>query len=568
MAGKAASNASKKRDVSRREFLSVLFALPLLPGPVSASAAKGEALPSDDWMTRIIASPDDEALRLAYADWLTQKGNPLGEHIRLECELGRLDAAMPEYYTADTRRARLAYEGAKWFESRFAKWSDASTEQVSKKASKTVFSANLRRGMIEELTIDDAELFLAHWKEVFAAAPLIRCLTIEMIEDSEALQRLLTCPALANVRELSFQECELDQEALKAWAASEGCPELRLLEFSNGKLDAQGLTDLLQNGKFPQLTSLSLQGPEFSDEEDHADDSQLHAAIFGAPACPKLEHIEIWACSFLASAALGALNRRKGPLTSVSLDASHLGNDDVEAFLAVQRGALRSLRLSRGKHQGVKLRFESCQRLEELALEDMGLDDRALGDVAASAPQTVRKLLLKGGTMSAIERLTKDSQFRNLRFLDLGDNRIESASVEALVKSELLAQLVALRLGWNKIHARGARSIAGSDKSSNLRFLHLGDNPIGDEGVLALADSPHLQALNWLNIDNTGASEAAVQAVLDSKKLASLNALRADISNRSEDDNSDRVEDMEKRFADRFGTFDMIAKYGFYGRLI
>jgi uncharacterized protein (TIGR02996 family) len=37
----------------------------------------------------IFASPDDDAPRLVYADWLLERGDPLGEFIQIQCMLGR-----------------------------------------------------------------------------------------------------------------------------------------------------------------------------------------------------------------------------------------------------------------------------------------------------------------------------------------------------------------------------------------------------------------------------------------------------------------------------------------------
>jgi uncharacterized protein (TIGR02996 family) len=52
--------------------------------------------PSDAFLRDIIASPDDDAPRLIYADWLDEHGaEARAELIRVQCERARLDAYDP-----------------------------------------------------------------------------------------------------------------------------------------------------------------------------------------------------------------------------------------------------------------------------------------------------------------------------------------------------------------------------------------------------------------------------------------------------------------------------------------
>ena len=40
-------------------------------------------------------SPEDDALRLVYADWLDERGDPRGQFIRVQCELAQLPDDSP-----------------------------------------------------------------------------------------------------------------------------------------------------------------------------------------------------------------------------------------------------------------------------------------------------------------------------------------------------------------------------------------------------------------------------------------------------------------------------------------
>ena len=48
--------------------------------------------PKDPFLAQIAANPDDDALRLVYADWLEERGDPRCELIRLEAEMAHLPA--------------------------------------------------------------------------------------------------------------------------------------------------------------------------------------------------------------------------------------------------------------------------------------------------------------------------------------------------------------------------------------------------------------------------------------------------------------------------------------------
>ena len=45
----------------------------------------------EDFIRAILASPDDDTLRLVFADWLEDQGSPRGEFIRLHCELANTE---------------------------------------------------------------------------------------------------------------------------------------------------------------------------------------------------------------------------------------------------------------------------------------------------------------------------------------------------------------------------------------------------------------------------------------------------------------------------------------------
>lgn len=103
------------------------------------------------FLAAILDDPDDTALRLIYADWLEERGDPRGEFIRLQCEpdrLGRPALAVRE-------RQLLEQHGRDW------------AGPLALVAEELEF----RRGFVEKITVTP-RTFLAHAAELLALAPL------------------------------------------------------------------------------------------------------------------------------------------------------------------------------------------------------------------------------------------------------------------------------------------------------------------------------------------------------------------------------------------------------------
>src|SRR5262245_55108850 len=64
------------------------------------------------FLQAIVADPEDEGVRLIYADWLEEQGNPRGEFIRLQCELEKLSADDPRRPDLEAREKQLLAEHA------------------------------------------------------------------------------------------------------------------------------------------------------------------------------------------------------------------------------------------------------------------------------------------------------------------------------------------------------------------------------------------------------------------------------------------------------------------------
>src|ERR1700677_1851891 len=64
---------------------------------------------SEDFLTEILASPDDDIPRLIYADWLEERGYPRSEFIRVQCEIATLTKT-PKRWTGIYRAETSPHE--------------------------------------------------------------------------------------------------------------------------------------------------------------------------------------------------------------------------------------------------------------------------------------------------------------------------------------------------------------------------------------------------------------------------------------------------------------------------
>jgi uncharacterized protein (TIGR02996 family) len=202
-------------------------------------------------LAAVIAAPEDDAPRLAYAAWLTAQGNPRGEYIEAQVRLARL-RPNPQ------RRKELA--------ERVSELDASMKKELAAEAKKLAQRWEIRRGFIEELRADAGKL-LQDWQPLFAAHP-IRGLRLSDVEaehvraliDAGIVGRLVTIalhgdlgergvsilaesPDLAAIRNLNLAGCSLGDEGLAVLLASPhlACTQLTLRDNDLGDEGVQAL---------------------------------------------------------------------------------------------------------------------------------------------------------------------------------------------------------------------------------------------------------------------------------------------------------------------------------------
>jgi uncharacterized protein (TIGR02996 family) len=217
----------------------------------------------------IAQQPDDESIRLIYADWLDEQGQcERAEFIRIQCER--------EGLLLDNPRRRDLFEREEvLLEAHRDQWLtplrdilDPPQSLVSRlfwtifKRSNDLswhlkYNVEFRRGFVEGLMLSASE-FLTHAADLFGAVPTLRAFTL-CLESDEDIEPLFACPFLRHISDLSlFYDFVRLDAAVKCL---ETCPhlwKLRELSLTSHLLDASCIASLATMPLTSQLTALRL----------------------------------------------------------------------------------------------------------------------------------------------------------------------------------------------------------------------------------------------------------------------------------------------------------------------
>jgi uncharacterized protein (TIGR02996 family) len=223
-------------------------------------------------LAAIVADPDEDALRLVYADWLQENGDEgQAQFIRDWIALDWLEDH------EDEKRQRIAKRLGATAARRGARWLAA----VGVEGADPVYD----RGMVEGAVYSDIDLFLAEAPLLFSRAP-VRDLTIHGIGGNDPLpdllsglgalreltrlrtlhlggngyavwpaawERFITSPHLANVRRAG-----LTDDYMRAFERCDHLAHLEELDLSGNRITATGALSVVQSPRLAHLKRLDL----------------------------------------------------------------------------------------------------------------------------------------------------------------------------------------------------------------------------------------------------------------------------------------------------------------------
>jgi uncharacterized protein (TIGR02996 family) len=206
------------------------------------------AFPDEGFFHALQQNPEDDALRLVFADFLEDRGDDessaRAELIRVQVKLAALSpftsgaAQQSEELTA--RQNELI---ARWQRVFIGEWAD------------TLHGCTFRRGMVEAIHAD-ASAFLDHAERWFAEWPTLGMAKLTGVGDR--LPELAASPWLAHLQGLDLSKNDIDSSALAWLTSSRFICLLQALDLSDNPIGPRGAGLLATTRAADELSELHL----------------------------------------------------------------------------------------------------------------------------------------------------------------------------------------------------------------------------------------------------------------------------------------------------------------------
>lgn len=422
-------------------------------------------------LRKLASNPEDRDALLAYAGWLTQLGDPLGEFIRLDLDLNSRPPDEARKTVFDRWGELLDRHGREWMRPLEAL---GLSPTLYGEFNPTLW---LNHGVVESVTINTPSVLPERAEELFEAAPALRKIT--------------------------FEECPVNMPGLAQVAQLDQVVYLGLRALSLGDEDLRALAESPHLGRLAEL-----------DLNDNPFGAAGAAALAGASQLRSLEALDLNNCAIGpdGTAAL-AHSRILQTVRRLNLGSNSVGADGLRALVASPHLAnLKALFLGWNGlgDEGVQTlaTAPNLGQLEALDLAGNGLTAaavKALAESAVLARLSYLDLTANDALGSAAaQELANWAHANQLKGLKLSRCHLGDEGVLALAMSDRLAGLTKLDVGSNGLTAASAHAVAASAHLADLTELDLRDNNLGPDGVQALLQSPHLGKVETLWLSGTG----------------------------------------------------------------
>jgi len=225
----------------------------------------------DTLLAAVLADPDADAPRRAFAAAKDAQGDPWGAFIRMQLdEAAEADPDSPRRTMLRVRAGEIERVHGASFAAAIAPW---------------VHGYELHRGFVELVTLP-ARAFLDHAPELFARAP-IQHLTLTSL--SGAAAELFASPHLARIRSLDLGQCGLGDADAERLAGSPHLGALRWLSLALNRVDRDGVEALAASPHLPELRWAGFFGNPADPGEQYAHDQGFIVESWLPPLGEELE---------------------------------------------------------------------------------------------------------------------------------------------------------------------------------------------------------------------------------------------------------------------------------------
>jgi uncharacterized protein (TIGR02996 family) len=194
----------------------------------------------EGFLQAILEEPDNDDVRLIYADWLQEQGDPRGEFIHLQVRRARRPAGEP-VPEAESKREQQLRE-------------DHQREWVGELHG-IVARCDFERGFVASVALT-ASRFLQHAERIFRLAPLVRHARLSDVTAS--LAALVDCPYLGRLASLDVERNNLRDRGVIALAGSAHVANLTVLKLGQNSIAVDGAEALARSPHLTRLTWLKL----------------------------------------------------------------------------------------------------------------------------------------------------------------------------------------------------------------------------------------------------------------------------------------------------------------------
>lgn len=191
----------------------------------------------------VIENPDDDAPRLAYADWCDKRGDPRGRFIRVQLELAPI-----EYDQNSPNRRPLGNESRRLLDKHGHEWMPSQDPHI--------LSCDMHRGFVAGIDITAAS-FLSHFADISALYPIQYVNIINLIPHAHAV---LTSSLLRRLTSLTVSEGDITDDDIKAFAQNQFAQNIWWLVLSDNHITQVGVEALITSPFLTKLSFVALDG--------------------------------------------------------------------------------------------------------------------------------------------------------------------------------------------------------------------------------------------------------------------------------------------------------------------